>query len=143
MIRAYILYAYLTYGMKTLYEMCRVPSSGFPTKHRHILHHDGHMFICQKVKNLQNYTVRLKDTFSRRRFKTRNLLHQAKLHASLRTSRGHEFQGHRVRMLTRPCKLPKTYEPRHEKTNVLVPTRSDTNQVVQVQKMARGLKFRI
>ena len=31
-------------------------------------------------------------------------------------------------------------EPRHEKTNVLV---SDTNQAVQLQKMARGLKFRI
>ena len=30
------------------------------------------------------------------------------------------------------------YEPRHEKTNVLV---SDTNQAVQLQKMARGLKF--
>ena len=32
------------------------------------------------------------------------------------------------------------YEPRHEKTNILV---SDTNQAVQAQKMARGLKFRI
>ena len=35
----------------------------------------------------------------------------------------------------------KPMEPRHEKTNVLVPTRSDTNQAVQLQKMARGLKF--
>ena len=32
-------------------------------------------------------------------------------------------------------------EPRHEKTNVLVLTWSDTNQAVQLQKMARGLKF--
>ena len=34
-------------------------------------------------------------------------------------------------------------EPRHEKTNILVPTRSDTNQAVQPHKMARGLKIRI
>ena len=34
-------------------------------------------------------------------------------------------------------------EPRHEKTNILVPTGSDTNRAVQLQKMARGLKFRI
>ena len=36
-------------------------------------------------------------------------------------------------------------EPRHEETNVLVsfPTWSDTNQAVQLQKVARGLKFRI
>ena len=32
------------------------------------------------------------------------------------------------------------FEPCHEKTNVLV---SDTNQAVQLQKMARGWKFRI
>ena len=31
------------------------------------------------------------------------------------------------------------YEPRHEKTNVLVPTRFDTNKAVQLQKMARVL----
>ena len=31
-------------------------------------------------------------------------------------------------------------EPRHETTNILG---SDTNQAVQLQKMARGLKFRI
>ena len=37
----------------------------------------------------------------------------------------------------------KTYELLHEKTNFLVPTCSDTNQTVQLQKMARGLKFRI
>ena len=29
------------------------------------------------------------------------------------------------------------------KPTVLFPTRSDTNQAVQLQKMARGLKFRI
>ena len=33
------------------------------------------------------------------------------------------------------------YEPRHEKTNVLVSTRSDANQAVQPLKMARGWKF--
>ena len=33
--------------------------------------------------------------------------------------------------------------PRHEKTNNLVSACSDTNQAVQLQKMARGLKFRI
>ena len=36
-----------------------------------------------------------------------------------------------------------SYEPCHEKTNILFPTWSDTNQAVQLQKMARGLKFRI
>ena len=37
-----------------------------------------------------------------------------------------------------------SYEPRSEKTGFSgFPTRSDTNQVVQPQKMARGLKFRI
>ena len=35
------------------------------------------------------------------------------------------------------------YEQRHEKTNILVPTWSDTNQAVQLQKIARGLKFQI
>ena len=34
-------------------------------------------------------------------------------------------------------------EPRHEKSSVLVSTWSDTNQAVQLQKMARGLKLRI
>ena len=34
------------------------------------------------------------------------------------------------------------YEPRHEKTNVLVFDMSDTNRAVQSQKIARGLKFR-
>ena len=34
-------------------------------------------------------------------------------------------------------------EPRHEKTDILVPTWSDSNQAVQLQKMATGLKFRI
>ena len=31
-----------------------------------------------------------------------------------------------------------TYKPRHEKANILV---SNTNQAVQLQKMARSLKF--
>ena len=35
------------------------------------------------------------------------------------------------------------YEPRSEKTGPGFPTRSDTNQPVQPQEMARGLKFRI
>ena len=35
------------------------------------------------------------------------------------------------------------FEPHHEKTNVLVSDWSDTNQAVQLQKMARGLKFQI
>ena len=36
------------------------------------------------------------------------------------------------------------FEPRSEKTGLRgFPTRSDTNQAVQPQKMARGLKFRI
>ena len=39
--------------------------------------------------------------------------------------------------------LPNKIEPRHEKTNVLISTWSDTNRAVQPQKMARGLKFRI
>ena len=34
-------------------------------------------------------------------------------------------------------------QPRHEKTNILVSNLSDTNQAVQLQKMARGLKLRI
>ena len=38
---------------------------------------------------------------------------------------------------------PLLHEPRHEKTNVLVSTWSDTNQAVQLQKMARSLKFQI
>ena len=33
------------------------------------------------------------------------------------------------------------YEPVREKTNNLVPTRSDTNRPVQSQKMVRGWKF--
>ena len=33
------------------------------------------------------------------------------------------------------------FEPRSEKTNVLVSDLSDTNQAVQLQKMARGLKI--
>ena len=33
------------------------------------------------------------------------------------------------------------FEPRHEKTNVLVSDRSDTSQTVQLQKIASGLKF--
>ena len=33
--------------------------------------------------------------------------------------------------------------PRHEKPTFWFPTWSDTNQAVQLQKMARGLKFRI
>ena len=33
------------------------------------------------------------------------------------------------------------YEPRHEKTNVLVSHTSNTNQALQLHKMARGLKF--
>ena len=32
-------------------------------------------------------------------------------------------------------------EPRHEKTNNVVSNKSDTNQSVQSQKMARSLKF--
>ena len=35
------------------------------------------------------------------------------------------------------------HEPRHELTNVLVSDLADTDQAVQLQKMARGLKFRI
>ena len=35
------------------------------------------------------------------------------------------------------------FEPRREKTNVLVSDLDDTNQAVQLQKLARGLKFRI
>ena len=35
------------------------------------------------------------------------------------------------------------FEPCHEKTIVLFMTRSDTNQAVQLQKMASGLKFRL
>ena len=35
---------------------------------------------------------------------------------------------------------PSINEPCHEKTNILV---SDTNQVVQLKKVGRGLKFRI
>ena len=31
-------------------------------------------------------------------------------------------------------------EPRHEKTNNVFPNRSDTNQAVQTQKIARGWK---
>ena len=34
-------------------------------------------------------------------------------------------------------------EPHHEKTNILVSDLVDTNQAVQSQRMARGLKFRI
>ena len=37
----------------------------------------------------------------------------------------------------------KTNEPWHEETNVLISTWSDTNKAVQLQKMARCLKFRI
>ena len=37
----------------------------------------------------------------------------------------------------------KTNEPHREKTNVLVSDLVHTNQAVQSQKMARGLKFRI
>ena len=36
-----------------------------------------------------------------------------------------------------------TYEPGHEKSRFWFPTWSNTNQAVQLQKMARGLKFRI
>ena len=36
---------------------------------------------------------------------------------------------------------PKPYEPSHEKTNTVVPNRSDSNQAVQSQKQARSLKF--
>ena len=36
-----------------------------------------------------------------------------------------------------------SFEPRHEKTNVLVSDLVDTNQAVQLQKMAWGLKFQI
>ena len=35
------------------------------------------------------------------------------------------------------------YEPRHEETNVVVPHWSKRNQAVQLQKIARGLKFQI
>ena len=35
------------------------------------------------------------------------------------------------------------HEPVHEKTNILVPTRSNTNRRVQSQKHALSLKFRI
>ena len=33
------------------------------------------------------------------------------------------------------------FEPAREKTNNLVPTRSDTNRAVQAQKMTRDMKF--
>ena len=33
------------------------------------------------------------------------------------------------------------FEPRHEKSKFWFPTWSDTNQAVQLQKMARALKF--
>ena len=35
------------------------------------------------------------------------------------------------------------FEPRNEKTNTVVPNRSDINRAVQAQKMARSLEFRI
>ena len=34
-----------------------------------------------------------------------------------------------------------SFEPRHEKTNVLVSDLADINQAVQLQKIARGFKF--
>ena len=37
----------------------------------------------------------------------------------------------------------KTNEPRHRKPTFWFPTWPDTNQAVQLQKMARGLKFQI
>ena len=36
-----------------------------------------------------------------------------------------------------------TNEPSREKTNNVIPNRSDTNRAVQIQKQARSLKFRI
>ena len=36
-----------------------------------------------------------------------------------------------------------TFEPRHEETNIWFSTRCDINWAAQLQKMARGLKFRI
>ena len=36
-----------------------------------------------------------------------------------------------------------TFELRHEKTIILVSNQVGTNQAAQLQKMARGLKFRI
>ena len=36
-----------------------------------------------------------------------------------------------------------SFEPRREKTYILVSDRFDTNQAVQLQKMATDLKFRI
>ena len=42
------------------------------------------------------------------------------------------------------CKMCRPYEPRCEKTGLRgFPTRSDTNQAVQLQKMARSLNFQI
>ena len=38
---------------------------------------------------------------------------------------------------------PNQLEPRCEKTGLRGPTRSDTNQAVQPQKIVRGLKFQI
>ena len=48
-------------------------------------------------------------------------------------------------VLIRGPDVRKAFEPRHEmrKPTFWFPTRSDTNQAVQLQKMARGLKFRI
>ena len=36
-----------------------------------------------------------------------------------------------------------SFEPRHEKTNSVVPNRSDINRAAQAQKMARSLEFRM
>ena len=47
------------------------------------------------------------------------------------------FAGHTCHLLNL------SYEPCHEKTTFWFQTRSDTNQAVQLKKMARGLKFRI
>ena len=40
-----------------------------------------------------------------------------------------------------PILMTMLYEPRHEKNNRLVSAWSDTNQAVQLEKMARGLNF--
>ena len=49
----------------------------------------------------------------------------------------------RNRLLWRNAKINFSIKLRHEKPTFWFPTLSDTNQVVQQQKMARSLKFRI
>ena len=56
-----------------------------------------------------------------------------------------DFDRHHMGVVTESqVRIQSTNEPRCEKTGLRgFLTRSDTNQAVQSQKMARGLKFRI